>query len=431
MASSHTKTQLKTTPFWTDQFPRPTNLPAADLPAQVDVAVIGGGYTGLSAARILAKDGATVAVLEQHTIGWGASSRNGGIAVTGLKQSLPTIFKKYGEKAARELWGISMDAIDLVGEIVADEAISCHFLRKGHLTLAAKPAHFEAMRKKAHWFQQRLRHKLFLVSPSELKSEIGSSAFYGGLIDEWAAGLHPAKFVFGLAQAVDRYGGMLCTQTAVTGIHKLTNSFRIETSRGTIRADNVLVATNGYTDRLVPRLKPRIMPIGSYAIVTEPLTPALQTYLSPKGRMFTDSKRFLHYFRLTPDGRLLFGGHNNLRSGLNLLDSARHLYVQMVHVFPDLRNVPITHSWSGRLGFTFDLMPHIGQINGIHYAMGYAGHGVSMATYLGTEAGKLLCGHIKHSPFMTLHHPTRFFYRNRTWFLPFAAWWVRFLDWVS
>ncbi|MCA9922372.1 MAG: FAD-binding oxidoreductase, partial [Anaerolineales bacterium] len=182
--------------------------------------------------------------------------------------------------------------------------------------------------------------------------------------------------------------------------------------------------------RLVPHLKSRVLPVGSYAIVTEPLTPALQQRINPKGRTFTDSRIFLHYFRLTPDGRLLFGGHNNLSPDRDLIDSARRLYMQMVQVFPDLRNIPITHSWTGKLGVTFDLMPHIGRIDGIYYALGYGGHGASMATYLGAEVGKLLCGQIKESPFMTIPHPTHFFYRNHAWFLPPASWWYRFLDWL-
>jgi len=393
--------------------------------------VVGGGYTGLNAARVLAKDGAAVAVLEQNSVGWGASSRNGGIAITGLKQSMPAIYKKYGKCTAIEFWNISLDAIDLVGEIVADEAIDCHFLRKGHLTLAAKPTHFEAMQEKAAWFESFMNHKLKLVDQTAIHSEIGSDVFYGGLIDEWTASLDPGKYVFGLAEAVGRDGGVVCEHTAVSRIKQENGRFKLYTSKGKVIADKVLVATNGYTERLVPRLKARVLPIGSYTIVTEPLTLALQKRISPNGRTFTDSRRFLHYFRLTPDGRLLFGGRNNLSTKLDLLDSARRLYMQMVHIFPDLRNVPITHSWVGKVGITFDSMPHIGQINGIHYAMGYSGHGVSLATYLGTEAGKLLCGHINQSPFMNIHHPTRFFYRNRTWFLPFASWWYRFLDWID
>ena len=171
--------------------------------------------------------------------------------------------------------------------------------------------------------------------------------------------------------------------------------------------------------------------MGSYCIVTEPLSPSLQAALSPKKRMFYDSKRFLNYFRLTPDGRFLWGGRNNLSTDLDLHESATALQKQMVHTFPELRDIPISHTWSGNLGLTFDLMPHIGRIDGVHYALGYGGHGLSMATYLGAEIGLLLSGQKSRSPFAEIPHDTRWFYRGQPWFIPFAAQYYRFLDWIS
>jgi glycine/D-amino acid oxidase-like deaminating enzyme len=171
--------------------------------------------------------------------------------------------------------------------------------------------------------------------------------------------------------------------------------------------------------------------VGSYCIVTEPLAPDLQAALSPKKRMFYDSKHFLNYFRLTPDGRLLWGGRNNLSTNLDLQESAAILQRQMVYTFPKLRDVPITHTWTGQLGLTFDLMPHIGRIEGVHYALGYGGHGLSMATYLGNEIGLLLSGQKSRSPFAEIPHNTRWFYRGWPWFIPFAAQYYRFLDWIS
>lgn len=422
---------MKTIPFWTDQFPRPADLPISPVPEQVDVAIVGGGYTGLSAARVLAKSGAKVVVLERHTIGWGASSRNGGMATTGIKLPIQEIFRRYGPELGRTFWQASLDAIDLIGEIVADERLDCNFLRKGHIALAYKPAHFTAMQKKVAWFKKELDYTMHLAPPSELRSEIGSDAFYGGMVDEWSAGLHPAKYVFGLAKVAARYGALLCETTAVQRIDKQPRGFQLQTSQGVLTAKEVLVATNGYTDMLVPQLKPRIFPVGSYIIVTEPLSADWQYRISPKGRMFYDSKNFLNYFRLTPDGRMLFGGRNNLRTDLDLQESAAQLRRQMVRVFPELCDIPLTHSWTGQLGLTFDLMPHIGRIDGIHYALGYCGHGVSIATYLGTEAGLLLSGQKTSSPFAEISHQTRFFYRQRPWFLPLAALYYRFRDWLN
>ncbi len=203
------------------------------------------------------------------------------------------------------------------------------------------------------------------------------------------------------------------------------------TSTGAIKATEVLIATNGYTDQLVPQLKPKVFPVGSYIIVTEPLSAEMQRKLSPKGRMFYTSQIFLNYFRLTPDGRMLWGGRNNLSTNLDLDDSARQLQETLYKAFPELREITLTHTWTGKLGITFDLMPHIGRVNGVHYAFGYGGHGVSIATYVGTEVGKLLAGQISSTPFSEIPHQTMFFYRNEPWFLPVAAWYYRFLDWKS
>ncbi len=300
---------MRMTPFWTDQFPRPDDLPCTEsIPTEVDVAIVGSGYTGLNAARVLAQSGAQVAVLERHTIGWGASSRNGGMATPGIKQSLKEIIHRYGKAKGREFWQASLDAIDLLEQIIRDEKIDCDWARNGHIGLAYKPAHFEHQRELTRWYKQEFGHETTLVVPSDLRTEIGTDAFYGGLADEYSGGLHPAKYVFGLARAVAGHGAQLCEHTDVTHIERNHSGFQVSTDRGPIKAQEVLVATNGYTDRLVPKFKSKVFPVGSYIIVTEPLPSELKKELSPKGRMFYDTKNFLNYFCLTPDGRMLWGG---------------------------------------------------------------------------------------------------------------------------
>ena len=424
---------MQKSPLWTDQFSRPNNIITSDIPsAETDIAIVGSGYTGLCAARILKKNGASVTVLDRNTIGWGASSRNGGMATPGLKQGIQKIHKIYGEKLAHEFWKISVDAIDLIDEIVTEHSIDCDWERNGHASLATKPSHAPRLKEYGSWLEKEFGHYQKYIPKHQIQNEIGSNTYYGALTDEISGGLHPSKYVFGLASAVSNLGVQLCENTAVTKIENNdSNNFKLITSKGDITAKKVIIATNGYTDRLVPKLKPLIFPVGSYIVVTEPLTNELQNIINPKRRMYYDSKWFLNYFRLTPDGRMLWGGRNDLSTDLDLDDSAKRLSKELYTVFPELKDIPITHTWTGKLGITFDLMPHIGKTNGIYYAFGYGGHGLSIATYLGTEIGLMLAGKKDRSPFMEISHQTTVFYRNRPWFIPFAARYFRFLDWVS
>ena len=422
---------IETLPFWTERFPRPPDLKPDSLPGKVDVAIVGGGYTGLNAARVIGRSGGSVAVLEQETIGWGASSRNGGMTTTGLKAAAKTVSRRYGRALGRGFWQASLEAIDLIETITQEENIECDFERRGHVALATKPAHYKQMQAKAVWFRRELGHEMEAIGREELQQEIGADVFYGGLRDAYSGSLNPAKYVYGLARAAAAHGACLCENTRVLRIERQDGRFEVHTTKGVVRAREVLLATNGYTGGLVRGARRRIFPVGSYIIVTEPLPEALQQELSPRGRMFYTSNWFLHYFRLTPDGRMLFGGRNNLSTGLDLEESAQRLRRSMESVFPQLEKAEITHSWSGRLGLTFDLMPHIGRVDGVHYAMGYCGHGVSIATYLGTEAGLLLSGQKRSSPFAQIEHGTKFFYHGAPWFLPLAAAYYRFLDWIS
>ena len=422
---------MKKEPLWTDQFQRPDDLPISmDLPRDVDVAIVGSGYTGLCAARVLRKSGASVAIFDRNTVGWGASSRNGGMATPGLKQDITKIYKKYGREKGQEFWKASIAAIDLIEKIVTEENIDCDWSRVGHVALANKQSQYDELEDYAGWIYKEFGHKKKIITREELYTEIGTDIYFGGLADETSGGIHPAKYVYGLARAVGNQGTSILENTSVNKIEKNEKNFLVITSAGDLTAKQVIIATNGYTGKLVPQLKRRVIPVGSYIIATEPLAKELQDKLSPKKRMFYDLKWFINYYRLTPDGRMLWGGRNDLSIDLDLEESARLLSNQLTEVFPELQNVPITHTWSGRLGVTFDLMPHIGEIDGIYYANGYSGHGLSIATYLGTELGLLLTGEKKTSPFAEIVHQTMFFYRDKSWFLPIVSRYYRFLDWL-
>jgi glycine/D-amino acid oxidase-like deaminating enzyme len=207
-----------------------------------------------------------------------------------------------------------------------------------------------------------------------------------------------------------------------------------------IVAKEVLLATNGYTTNLVPAARRGIFPGGSYIITTEVLPPDLQNTVSPRRRMFYDTKHFLNYFRLTPDGRMLFGGRHNLSTDLDLAQSAHELHARMIQVFPALAGCAISHSWTGKLGLTFDLMPHAGRLEsgpadalgrGLFYAYGYGGHGVAIASYLGHAMGQLLAGMTPANPFLGLPHQRYFFTPYERFYLPLVSTWFRFLDRIS
>jgi len=420
---------LSTTPFWRDDFPRPDDLPVSDLPAEVDVAVIGAGVTGLNAAREMVRSGLSVAVLDSGEVGAGASTVNGGMLNYGLKASTAKVLERHGPTLGREFWDAALASIDYVEELVATEDIECFFDRSGAAELGYQTQNLEQFREEAEWMRTNLGFDTEVVPNEDITSVVGSDEFHCALVDSAGAGLHPARYVYGLARRVGDAGASIVEHAEALNIAKHTSGYQILTPKGKMTAGKVLLATNGYTEaRPVPELRRRVVPIGSYIVVTEPLPAETVERLIPRNRMLWTSRRFLNYFRRTPDNRILLGGRNNLSTDLDLQESANILRATTVGVFPELRDVEFTHTWSGKLGITFDLMPHIGQIEGMWYALGYGGHGLGIGSYVGAEVGRLISDQIDRSPFAEISHPTRPYYRQKAWFLPAAAPWYRFLD---
>ncbi len=425
--------------YWLTTVEVPATDRARPLPSSVDVAVIGAGYTGLSAARTLAKRGAKVAVLEAETIGWGASSRNGGMVLTGLKRGANQLISMYGRERAQRMYAASLASIDCVGKMVREEGIDCDFARRGHLEVACKQRHFDDYARQAEVIAREFSHELRIVPQSELQAEIGSTIYYGGMVDEVSAGLNPARYVAGLAQAAMNAGAEVFEKARVEKIDREAlrgaPGWLVTTSRGALWAREVLVGTSGYTSGATPALRRKIVPIGSYIIATEPMPEALARELSPRHRMIYDSKNYLHYYRLTPDHRMLFGGRAAFfpETEHSIRKSAEILRRGMIEVYPQLRDARVEYVWGGTLDFAFDIMPHAGQLDGIYYALGYAGHGVAMATWQGQKIAELIAGDKPENPFVGI--PFRGaplgLYSGRPWFLPVAGAWYKFLDWVS
>jgi glycine/D-amino acid oxidase-like deaminating enzyme len=420
-----------------------TEFPALDrsrrVPDSVDIAVIGAGFTGLSAARTLAQRGAKVAVLESETIGWGASSRNGGMVLTGMKLGVNKLISMYGRERTQRMYAASLASMDCVEQIVREEKIDCDFARCGHLEVACKQKHFDDYARQADVIAREFQHTLRVVPKNELGSEIGSKIYYGGMVDEVSAGANPARYVAGLGRAAIKAGAEIFEHARVESIERDSRQgelgWKLTTSRGSMWAHEVFVGTSGYTGQATPALQKKLIPIGSFIITTEVLPEALARELSPRNRMIYDSKNFLYYYRLTPDRRMLFGGRAAFfpETDQTVRQSAGILRRGMIDVYPQLSDAKIDYVWGGTLDFAFDIMPHAGQMDGMYYAVGYAGHGVAMATYQGQKIAELMAGDKPENPFVGIPFPGAplGMYNGKPWFLPFAGAWYKFLDWVS
>lgn len=422
---------LATSPLWLKDLSPPAGIPA-NLPARADVVVVGGGYTGVSAALALCRAGASVVVLEKEELGWGASTRNGGFVLPGFKRELSALVSRLGPSGARRLFAESLESIAHLEALIARENISCGFRRVGHLTLAESGRELSALGAEHRLLQAAAGHATRLITGADLASEIGSPTYVGALLDETAGSLNPARLFFGLAQAAAGAGATLSPHTDALKIKGSPGTFTVVTPRGSIAAGHVLVATNGYSGPLHPGFRRRVIPIGSHIIATAPLGAERSRRLIPGDRVVSDSRHLLHYFRLSDDGRLVFGGRASFRPADGGSDPAAAdiLRRDMVRLYPDLAGVAVEFAWSGNVAFTIDQMPHIGTLDGVLAAGGYCGHGVAMAIYLGTRAGQHLADGTGLPFLSTLDFPVVPLYDGHPWFLPLVGAWYRTCDWL-
>jgi len=414
-------------PFWQASMPALPDRSDRPLPSTADVVVVGGGYAGVTAARELARRGVAVTLLEARTLGWGASTRNGGIVHGGYKWSAGQLIKRYGQDTGRALYQETLDSYQLVKQLIAEEAIDCDFREVGHLELAYAPAHAPEL-EHARKSLASVGVRSTVVPREHIHEEIGSDAYFGALAVEGSGLVHPGRYFGGLAAAADRAGADLHEGVRAKRIAKADGGFVVETERGTIRARDVFVATNGYTDGVVPSLRRRIIPIGSYIIASEPLPEELAHELSPKGRAFFDTKNFLYYWHVSADRRMVFGGRASFMP-TTIDRTAAILWRGLLEVHPQMAGHRIEYAWGGNVGFTFDRMPHVGQTkDGVTYAMGCCGTGVALMTNLGTKVGAWLAG--DEAPALTrLRFPlVPAPYEGRPWFMPFAGEWFRLQD---
>jgi glycine/D-amino acid oxidase-like deaminating enzyme len=413
-------------PYWWGAMDAPASSATA-LAVEADVAVVGAGYTGLAAAWELARSGRHVVVVDRHEIGRGASGRNGGMVHPGGKLSLPGLLALPD---GRRMWDDTVAAFEGVEAVVGELGIDCDWRRSGHLELADHPRHVAHLLAEADTYQS-IGEEARFIAADDLGGEVGSTRFAGGLLVSRSGSVQPAALVGGLAGAALGAGAQLHGQTEARRVERDGTGYRLETSAGTIRAGQVVVATNGTTGRRpVPWLGRRVLGIGSFIIATEPIGLELSSSVSPAGRMFFDTKNFLNYWRLSPDGdRVLFGGRTSFAP--TTVEEARdRLYRAMVATHPQLAGVQVARAWGGLVGLTVDRLPHLGRhpATGVVYAMGYCGSGVALSIHFGRALGRWLAGQGELPAFADRRFPVVPPPAHVPWLLPVAGWWYQARD---
>ncbi|HVY16071.1 MAG TPA: FAD-binding oxidoreductase [Rhodopila sp.] len=417
-------------PYWWERY-TPTAVDLTDLPGHVRVAIVGGGYGGLSTALELNKNGMDCVVLEAAEPGYGASTRSGGGVSGGVN-----IGKSFSGKTldpasdrARGVLTDGSDAFALIERLIQEEGIDCYWKKNGRFVGAWTPKHFEAQSRKIALLNDAAASGAYMVPRERLREEMASDYYYGGMVVERSASLHPALYYKGLLDACLRRGIPVCAKAGVKTIRQAGSGWELATTRGTVQADQVVIATNGYTGDVTPELKRRVVPLASHIIATEELPPDLAASLIPKNRTLADTRRVLTYYRMSPDGkRVIFGGRARF-TPVTPQQSAPILHRFMTDRFPQLKGVRVTHAWTGNVAFTLDALPHMGKQDGMHYLLGCNGSGVAMMTYLGWQTARKIAGVTNRvSAFDTDDFPTHPLYNGNPWFLPAIGAWYRFRD---
>ena len=382
-------------PFWWEAAP-PFSSTCAPLPLQVDVLIVGAGFTGLSAALTLARAGRQVLVVDANVPGFGASTRNGGQIGSGnQKFRVKALIAMKGERMATELLREGAAMLDHIERVILDERIDCDFVRCGRFRGAMRPEHYEAMARDLEDLQRLTKVEFEMVPRGEQSREIGSDLFHGGSLLPMDAGLHPGRYHAGLMQRAQAAGAVICGHAQVKGITPARPGFLVGFDAHDLLAREVVIATNGYTRSVGRFFSRRIVPVRSAQIATGLIPEGLFDQLMPKRRVYGNTNRVFSYFRSAPgERRIVWGGRASHFSNPGAPASYAHLARDLLRVFPSLATTTVTHAWSGEIGYTFDDFPHLGRApNGVHYALGYCGTGVSRSTYFGRKIALKILGH--------------------------------------
>jgi glycine/D-amino acid oxidase-like deaminating enzyme len=421
-------------PYWWEAYEPPESGDDA-LPASADVVIVGGGYTGVCCALTLREAGIDAVVLEAGRPGQGASTRSGGQVSGGVnvqKKALAAVGESAGQRAERLAARLrdAASSMDYVVSLIERHAIQCGWHPTGRLTTMWLPQHYESWTARLDQLNACTGSHARMIPREALGGEIGSTVYYGAALIERAGHLHPAQLYGGMLAAARGAGARVYGDTPVARIERRPGGYSVSTPRGQIHAGQVVIATNGYTGAAMGDLHTRVVPIATYMIATEELSPELAASILPTNRAVSESRRVVNHYRLSPDGRrLLFGGRARFTPASEET-TARLLYRAMVKRFPQLAGTRITHSWGGNVAMTLDAMPHIGGADGLHYALGCNGSGVAMMSYLGHSVGRKIAtrsaGPI--NAFDMGEIPGHPFYFGNPWFLFAIGSWYQAQD---
>jgi glycine/D-amino acid oxidase-like deaminating enzyme len=411
-------------PYWWDTAPRPRIVPAA-FPRSADVAIVGSGVTGLSAAIVLARAGRSVVVFDAEDAGFGASTRNFGVIGRSLQHSFTSLERSRGLDYTLSVYRELQAAFDSVRHVIDEERIDCAFRLAGRFNIAVSPAHFDALAREYDAQRRHLGVDVEMISRQDQRREIAIEGdYHGGALIRDLGLLDPGRYHGGLLKAAMALGVQVMANTPICGLEKDGATIEVRLQAGSMRARDVIVATNGYTGKAFPWVRRRLVPFASFIVATEKLPAELVTRALPGNRNFTEATRNPYFLRQSPDGtRVLFGGMTG-SPNKNLRPIVERLTRFIRDMVPDLGGALISRAWTGNCAGTFDLYPHLAQHEGVHYASGFCFAGLPMGTYLGRKAALKILGSPESTTiFERAAFPTMPLYNGKPWFLPLLFRW--------
>ena len=414
--------------YWWSEAPlRPTER--QPVPPAADVVIVGAGYTGLSAAIRLARAGRSVQVFDKQDPGEGASTRNGGITSGNLRPGTADLTRRFGAERAFAIQAEAKAAREDLYRFIADENIDCDFALTGRFSGAAAPGDYDRLAREAEALNKALGIEAYAVPRAEQHAVLGTDFYHGGSVRMDVGGLHPAKLHAGMLRLALAAGATVHGRTAVLGIGSEGDGYEVATDRGTIRARDVLVAVNGYTDAADRWLRRRLVPVRSRIIATEPLSPNLMGELMPRRMMCSETRKLHYYYRPSPDGtRILFGGRDGTIAG-DPDWPTENLRRALVDIFPVLDRTEITHTWFGHVAMNRDMIPRIFSRSGKRYAAGYCGSGVVWARWAGDKAARQILGDAGADSALDFRPPAAVpFFNGKPWFMPAVFGWLTLQD---